>query len=364
MDQDLRAHDAFRRTTAFSSLDGLRCLSILAVCWHHAGSRGGVWRGYDLGFLGVDLFFVISGFLIVTLLLREHDATRTISLRKFYIRRTLRIFPLYYAVIVALAVLYALTHSQFGTRYLRELPYYLTYTADFHPVVFGIVWSLSAEEQFYLIWPSVEKYFGRFCYAALGILIGLNQLSNFTTGRILIADMLGAPGFPELSIAQVTFTPILLGVTVAHMLHTSHGFGALRIVAGRRWHSSLWLLTLAGLLTCAPEDISGLPRLAMQLSMTLLLASCVYREDHALRPIFAFSLVQRIGKVSYGLYLFHVLVIAALRHFLQFPADGSMALYFATLILTLCIAELSFRFFETPLLTLKRRYSVVHQDHV
>ena len=100
------AFESYRRTRAFGALDGLRCLSILVVVWHHSPARLSWWSASELGFLGVDLFFVISGFLIVTLLLREREGSGDISLPKFYMRRTLRIFPLYYGLILFLAVYY------------------------------------------------------------------------------------------------------------------------------------------------------------------------------------------------------------------------------------------------------------------
>ena len=80
-----RAYREFRKTTIFGSLDGLRALSILAVIWHHAGTPNTSLRLFNRGFLGVDLFFVISGFLIVTLLLREQSCLGEMSLKKFYI---------------------------------------------------------------------------------------------------------------------------------------------------------------------------------------------------------------------------------------------------------------------------------------
>ena len=89
----------FVETRHFPALDGLRGLSILAVIWHHAVDPAGIW-----GYFGVSLFFAISGFLITTLLLRERAATGRISLRNFYMRRTLRIFPLYYAVVALYVV--------------------------------------------------------------------------------------------------------------------------------------------------------------------------------------------------------------------------------------------------------------------
>src|SRR5271156_417245 len=112
MSSDSRYAD-FRNESRFGSLDGLRCLSILAVIWHHAGG----WRSstgiLSHGFWGVDVFFAISGFLITTLLLRERDRYQSISLKLFYLRRSLRIFPLYYGVLLIYAALvYLLQREQ------------------------------------------------------------------------------------------------------------------------------------------------------------------------------------------------------------------------------------------------------------
>ena len=151
------AFDRYRAQASFGALDGLRCLCIVAVVWHHS-----VAIDFDLpiagrGFLGVDLFFVISGYLIVTLLLREHRRTGTISLRNFYIRRTLRIFPVYYAIVFALSLYYWLvnTDSEVGQQFLKDIPIYLTYTGNFFHPGWAVVWSLAAEEQFYLVWPQI-----------------------------------------------------------------------------------------------------------------------------------------------------------------------------------------------------------------
>src|SRR5437870_3157565 len=96
---DARRYGEFRQTRYFGALDGLRCLSIVAVVAFHT-LRGTSSPIVLRGNLGVDLFFLISGFLITTLLIRERSQYGAISLKKFYIRRTLRIFPLYYAVLL------------------------------------------------------------------------------------------------------------------------------------------------------------------------------------------------------------------------------------------------------------------------
>jgi peptidoglycan/LPS O-acetylase OafA/YrhL len=151
----------FAGTKTFGSLDGLRAIAILAVVWHHTADAIPGWTITGRGFLGVDLFFTISGFLIVTLLLRERRRTGTISLRNFYIRRFLRIFPAYYlmlAVVGAMAFLKPAGASSELVR--RELLPAILFLSDLTPMhsIIAITWSLSVEEQFYLFIPTAEKY--------------------------------------------------------------------------------------------------------------------------------------------------------------------------------------------------------------
>jgi len=359
-------YQTFRAQKVFGSLDGLRCFSIIAVIWQHARTGNSVWRPLTLGFLGVDLFFVISGFLIVSLLLRERSATGHISLKKFYIRRVLRIFPLYYGVILCTAAFYATIghHSAYGRRFLHDLPYYFTFTANFVPVAFTIVWSLATEEQFYLLWPSAEKYLPRHALPVLGALVLVNQFVNLSSGKQLISNVVGSTEWTHLEIFQTTFTPILLGVFAAHLLHSERGYRFVRYLNCGGWGSAICLIALAALLTIMPTDIAGAPRLAAQVAMTALLISCVYQEDHVLQPVLRFPPIRRIGQISYGMYLFHLSVVAFGAQFL-WPkyADRSFTSFLAVLLITTLAAEVSFRFFESPILRFKRKYSVVHQTH-
>jgi peptidoglycan/LPS O-acetylase OafA/YrhL len=157
---------AFRPASRVPSLDGLRALSIMLVLLSHAqGTRGFLVRSAfqywgDLGHLGVRVFFVISGFLITGLLLREVETTGSISLKGFYLRRFFRIFPAYYAYIAVIA-LCAYWHRVVLSK--DDLLYALTYTMNYHSArswLVGHAWSLSVEEQFYLLWPAVVA-FGR-----------------------------------------------------------------------------------------------------------------------------------------------------------------------------------------------------------
>ena len=153
------AHSHSRR---IPSLDGIRAVSILMVLYGHlTGTRGfpnhmdSTWGNAlgDIAHLGVLVFFVISGFLITSLLMSEREKTGTISLGKFYLRRVLRIFPAFYALIFALAVATALGWIDLTSQ---DFAYALTYTVNYypnHPWQIGHLWSLSVEEQFYLLWP-------------------------------------------------------------------------------------------------------------------------------------------------------------------------------------------------------------------
>jgi peptidoglycan/LPS O-acetylase OafA/YrhL len=274
---------AYRARRTFGSLDGFRCVSILAVIWHHSHGDMNLGRLGTRGFLGVDMFFVLSAFLIVTLLLRERDRNAQISLKAFYARRTLRIMPLYYGVVIGTALL---------------------------SMVFG---------------PDGETW----------------QSMRHSLPYLL---------------TDTTFTPILLGVLLAHILHTPRGFERVSRVLGHRT-TSLWLsVTLIMALVFMPEDLRGWPRLIIHLLMMGLLASAVVREDHVLAPLMQWPPIVRIGVLSYGMYLLHVFVV----HFTELLAEHGLPdpfLFPLVVLGTISVAELSYRFYETPFLRLKTRFA-------
>jgi peptidoglycan/LPS O-acetylase OafA/YrhL len=142
------------------SLDGMRAVAVSFVCLSHL--IGGPSAPLDLGTIGVRVFFVLSGFLITTLLLNEYDSRGTVNLPRFYFRRAMRIFPAYYAYLAAIALA-----ASFGVIQLHrnDLLYGLTYTVNyFMPASSAFVqhaWSLAVEEQFYLLWPALLVLAGR-----------------------------------------------------------------------------------------------------------------------------------------------------------------------------------------------------------
>ncbi len=338
--------ERFRSTKYFGSLDGVRALAIVAVVWHHTT---GPERTVDLaerGFLGVDMFFVLSGFLITTILLRETERTGDISLKRFYARRSLRIFPLYYGLVLAsFAGSFVMSGSHFeGVR--ESIVPLLAYMVNWFPTtsLFFVAWSLAAEEQFYLVWPPLQKLLGFFALVPLGLFLVGNQLVNF---GFLFADQREG-----MDMLEITFTPILLGVFAAYLLN--YRFSQVWALLGHRWAAPLLGLGLVALLILPSDDTSlvGMHRLAIHVLMTAWLITLVIREDHLLAGFLKLPALIRLGVVSYGMYLFHMFVIHVVVEMLG-ALDLSVTLFLVVTVGTYLVSELSFRFFEQPLLRLK-----------
>lgn len=341
----------FLQTRTFGSLDGLRAVAILVVVWHHAAPPVPGWPITARGFLGVDLFFVISGFLIVTLLLRERRRTGAISLRDFYVRRFLRIFPPYYLMLGIVGATALLAPGNSADEIRRDLPWALLYVSNLVPMesMLAITWSLSVEEQFYLLVPTLERYARR----ALPLLLPSAYL-------LAILPPFGA--FPGLALPaffrETTFGPILLGVMLAHVLDHPRGYAWVSRALG--WPLAP-LAALAALLLVASHpasDISGGPRLAMHWAILLLVAACVVRERHALQPALTSWPMKRIGMVSYGIYLYHLIVMHFVAKALH-AADVSWgpAVFLANALASWGVAEASYRLFEARILALKSRFA-------
>ena len=327
------AFDAYRRTRYWPALDGLRALAIVPVVWHHVGGdRGGLW---SRGPLGVELFFAISGYLITSLLLRERAATGTISLAGFYLRRSLRIFPLYYAVLglYALLVLVLEPHTAAGAGFWRNLPGFLTYTSnwivsetDSGRVIFYFAWSLACEEQFYALWPAAVRWLRGWLPAAL--MVGVLAALQVAPEAVRLAG------------------PICLGSLAALAVHHRRGFALAWLLVGARWGAPA---AAAAVVACVLLDA---PLLVTGAAMTLLVVAVTIRPDHGLARPLEWRPARWVGEVSYGVYLLHMLVVNAARRVLP-EHDGLV--FLVSLVCVLAVAGLSRRFFEAPILRLKDR---------
>lgn len=342
----------------FGALDGLRAVSVIAVVWHHTSGapRPAI---ATKGYLGVDFFFAISGFLITTLLVRERAATGGISLRRFYARRALRIFPLYYATLLLYVILVIATqrHNPEGQRFLHHLPAYATYTSNWFvhlengaAETFYFAWSLATEEQFYVLWPpllvvalSISR---RRIWAPLLVLAVLVTASQAAG---VITDTSRMPG----AILSSLSLPILAGSAAALVVNTPHGFARVATVLGRAWSAPVFAITL--LCALAVDTPSAITQCLM---VCVVVALCLH-ERTPLHPVLQWRPLQFIGVISYGVYLLHMLCANVV--FRSIAHEHNVPVFAATLALTITAAYVSFRFFETPLLRIKRRFESARQ---
>ena len=359
-DDRVADHAAYRATTRFASLDGLRCLCIALVLWHHAPVRHALeapplWAGR--GFLGVDFFFVLSGFLITTLLLRERRAQGRVSLRGFYWRRALRILPVYLLVVTAVCAYYVGIKGE--TRLLELVPFYYLFAANVlteHVPTLEITWSLAVEEQYYLLWPLLLVWLPpRTLLPVLAALVALNVAAVTGALRPLGVAPVDLPPL-RLEMFPATYAPILLGSALAVILDDARGFRLAAALLGHRAAPVAALAVLAALVAVLPRDLVGWPNLALHLAMTAVLASIVLREDHVLRPVLAARPLARLGEVSYGLYLYHLIAlhVAGLALVRAGVADP-WAVTAVYAVLSVAMAEASFRLYERPFLSLRHR---------
>jgi peptidoglycan/LPS O-acetylase OafA/YrhL len=351
----------FRAVRFFGSLDGLRAFSIIGVVWFHS------WWGTPyypllaklpvlrLGEYGVHMFYFVSGFLITTLLLREKDRLGKVSLRDFYIRRTLRIWPLYYSV-VALYVFVVLMFERSPQRsasFFHYLPSFLTFTYPWFLVpkwpggIFNLASTLAVEEQFYAFWPVANRFLrGIGACALMAVLILLRTL----TGYGYLAHWLPGDAFLTRVILSIA-VPICMGAILAHGLHSERIFGLLYPLMGNKWTAPIAAVALLGSL--APRS----PNYWLTWGFNvILIGACVVREDHGLSALLRFRPLAFVGVISYGMYLLNSLSIhlgqavlsrmGLLHPALTFPVGLGVAVG---------VAYLSYRFLETPFLELKKK---------
>lgn len=358
----MSGHAAYMATRQFGSLDGLRFLCITAVIWHHTPiwpDLTGISVLFARGHTGVDFFFVLSGYLITTLLLREEAAEGRFSLRGFYWRRALRILPVYYLV-VTLAAANAILRGG-ASEYLEILPFYYLFLANFiyveHIPFLDPTWSLAVEEQYYLIWPALLLLLPRrWIGPVLGLLIAVNVLAGAG-----VFNALGLSGFAAgplyFAISGATFAPILMGSLAALVLHRPRGFALLAPVLGHRVAAPLCLAAVIAALAAFPGALEGWPNLAVHGAMTATVIALVMREDNGLAPVLRLPPLVRIGQISYGIYLYHLFAHGImLRLFEPLGLEGRWWLFLvAYYALTILIAEISFRTYEAWFMRLRHK---------
>lgn len=323
-------------TTRFAhrpALDGVRAFAVAAVLVYHGGVAA-----VPGGFLGVDAFFVLSGFLITSLLLEEHARTGRVSLRAFYARRARRLLPALGAVLVFAATVYV----GFGAS-LRQLVPVVFYVANWpraagHEIgLMNHTWSLAIEEQFYIVWPLV-------------LIVGLRWARRWllaatvaaAAGSVALRFLLADGGVREDRVWFGTDTnafALLAGCALALWManrRTGQNRTGIATAAGA-------VLVAAGAWSSTTGYTFVVPLVAAAAGVIMIAALC----QSGPVGVFGAGWLRYAGRRSYAWYLWHVPLLIVLR--LAFDVDSATA-GVATLVSTVILGELSWRLVERPAL--------------
>lgn len=361
------------------ALDGLRGIAIVLVLWHNAtaGQYTGSFMAKlinlaaNTGWVGVQLFFVLSGFLITGILLDEKGAP--LQLRDFYVRRVLRIFPVYYfalAVIFLLLPMMQVTPSWLTSPDVSQAWYWLYLNNWTSPFVGGVpalghFWSLAVEEQFYLLWPVCVIFLRR--RTLLTLCLGL--LVSAPLFRLLMAAV--NPEFAEGAAYRFT---------VARWDALAVGALAALVARDRSWLRTAWgflpfaiygSLAFVFLFTSLNRNFAAVGEGAWfnQTAAALLFAGLLF---HSIQPsvdggrdwrrFLSNSGLRSIGKYSYAIYVVHLPLLCALRPLWhdhvalvkQFPIINATAFSLVVFVVSYVVAFFSWRLLERPCLQLRR----------
>lgn len=352
--------EEYQSAKYFPALDGLRAISCLFIMTWHADFLG--WGALN-GFTGVTSFFVLSGYLITTLALREEAARGSLSLKAFYIRRTFRIFPAYYCVLALYCVLiFGLDiQSSIDRRPAlgAAIPYYLFYLNEYssQPIAekFGMLppffhsWSLGVEEKFYLIWP----------------FLGFTLLHRNPSRRVAIALAFIASFYCFRDNVIVTmirlnfYVPILVGCILAVLMEQKKYYLILAKLAKPWSHVALLALFLTAQF-CQVHRVEDFFYFIFPYAVAMFLVGLVAGKT-PITSLLQTRILSHLGLRTYGLYLLHLLSQNAVELFLKpgpaVPLWKSPFYFLACLTVTVIAAEVLHRTVEKPCIAIGRRLS-------
>lgn len=342
------------------ALDGLRALAVLAVLFYHADL---LWL--PGGFLGVEVFFVVSGFLITSLLLSEYRANASVNLLQFWIRRARRLLPALFALLIAVMV-YAVIFLPEEVAALRaDVAASFAYVTNWYliaaqssyfetmgrPSLLRHLWSLAVEEQFYLLWPLIFAFL-------LVRLKSRTAMLLLMLGATASALWMGALYLPDTDPSRIYYgtdtraAGLLIGAALAFVIQRG---GQVRVSPARRWVLDLVGIVALGALIAAALFLSEFDPFLYQGGMllvsalsALVIAAAIAPNSPLLGAVLGLGVLRWIGLRSYSLYLWHWPVFMVTRPQLDTTLEGTplLALRFAV---TFALAEISYRMIETPI---------------
>lgn len=354
-------------------LDILRAIAILLVLGRH-GSGPTLWK--NAGWVGVDLFFVLSGFLISGLLFTEYKKTTAINWKRFFIRRGFKIYPAFYVMILATFLWRVVQHQEnpWGP-YLPEIFFYQSYQSY---RMWPHTWSLAVEEHFYILLPALllllvrvnRKVAGGDPFRIIPAVCAILALYCLLLRTYLAYTLL--PGehrmlmvfYPTHLRIDALFFGVLLGY-----LHHFHAGVLKRVTTGLRWRLTLFAVSAVLVSTCIVFPADGTFMLAFGLTALYLgfggvLILTLYRQSGEsgelpswLRRFKIGKLTAYVGMHSYSIYLWHLMVTQHFRDFLRllWPRVGDMTLFWGHVLISLIVGVVLSNLIEFPALRLRDR---------
>ena len=347
-------------------LDGVRALAVLGVLLYHADLT---W--ISGGYLGVDVFFVLSGFLITSLILEEFDRSGRINFGRFYLGRARRLLPALLLVLATVSVAAALFYRDAASQVRADTLASLFYVNNWHyilvdssyfefigrPPMLKHLWSLAVEEQFYLIWPAIAYLLMR-RWRRLGVgLTALVLALLSTVWMIALSVQNGFPDYADPSRAYFGTDSHAMGLLIGAALATFWRPGLLssRVPTGARVLITGFgvsaLLGVIAFFLFVGEFTPWMYQRGGFLVLALVVAALIALATHPaslLGPWMGSQPWRYIGQRSYGLYLWHWPIFMVTRPTLDIPLDG-IPLLILRFALTFGIAELSYRYLEMPI---------------
>lgn len=362
-------------TVYFQNLDAARFIAAFAVFSLHFSNeiRGlfpvvnesflfkAIYLFTGKGGLGVDFFFVLSGFLITFLIFQEQKIHRSFHLGYFLVRRTLRIWPLYFIIGLIGFVLFPLLIEDYFT--LHEPLYYFLFLANFDEIWHGAndtvnfltsPWSVAVEEQFYLFWGIVLTIGFRLKKIPFPLLLVFLYLLSFSfswfnkeSPEILYLH--------TLAVCQDILMGAFVGWSVfkgLKWIDNVQSFSRMKII--------LFYLAGFALIIAKNKIFQGDLILLERFVLSFFFAFIIIEQIGGKHSLFKFGRIKLftyLGKISYGIYMYHLVVMCLLLHFFDFKSLGMMPTLFifgsASLIFTYAVSALSYRFIESKFLALK-----------
>ena len=335
--------------SSLPSIDGLRAVAVFLVVFYHFGFR---WVN---GGIGVLVFFVMSGFLITWLLLKEESRWGDISLRHFYLRRTLRIFPAFYVYWLLVVVGFGLLGKRIDKPQAIASFFYVNnyYQALVHDpdTALSHTWSLAIEEQFYLLWPAMFIVLGRHHRRVRGVIGAICLIWAYRLVMVLVFRVHQGYVYEAWDMRA---DHLLIGCLLATILYGGLSTGVFRFITSRP--AMLWFtIVLLGLSSLMPHLVTWRYRDLVGFILDPVLTAVLITQALASSASAGFwlnwSWMRWLGRLSYSIYLYQQIALAPARKILSHHSVAIQLMF--AIASCLALSSLSYYAIEKPFLSLK-----------